>query len=80
MHIITKKQHVKLHGFFICFACLNFGLKDFILICSLSSLIRQNIFLVLRDFHGLVQVIIPQDEVIEVSSCYLQASLMLWLE
>lgn len=31
----------------------------------ISSLIRQNIFLVLRDFQGLVQVLIPQDEVIE---------------
>ena len=69
-------------GFFclICFACLNFGLRDFILICSFSSLIRQNIFLVLRDFHGLVQVVIPQDEVIEGFSCYLKISLMLWLE
>lgn len=51
--------------FNLCFACLKFGLRDFTLMCSFSLLIRQNIFLVLRDFHGLVQVIIPQEEVIE---------------
>ncbi|XP_011359592.2 aspartate--tRNA ligase, mitochondrial-like, partial [Pteropus vampyrus] len=46
----------------IYFAYFKFGLRDFILTCSFSSLIRQNIFLVLRDSHGLVQVVIPQDE------------------
>lgn len=59
----------------ICFSCFKFGLRDFILTCSLFSLIRQNIFLVLRDSHGLVQVLIPQDEVLLP-----KASSMLWLE
>lgn len=31
-------------------------------LCGWIQYRRQNIFLVLRDFHGLVQVIIPQDE------------------
>ncbi|XP_055275189.1 aspartate--tRNA ligase, mitochondrial isoform X4 [Moschus berezovskii] len=31
-------------------------------LCGWIQFRRQNIFLVLRDFHGLVQVVIPQDE------------------
>lgn len=31
-------------------------------LCGWIQYRRQNIFLVLRDFHGLVQVVIPQDE------------------
>ena len=50
----------------ICFARLGFGLRVFILTCSFASLIRQNVFLVLRDSHGLIQVVIPQDEVIDL--------------
>ncbi|XP_077013121.1 aspartate--tRNA ligase, mitochondrial isoform X1 [Tamandua tetradactyla] len=33
-----------------------------VILCGWIQYRRQNIFLVLRDFHGLVQVVIPQDE------------------
>lgn len=39
--------------------------------------IRQNLFLVLRDSYGLVQVVIPQDEVRKVYYCQLKSHVTL---